>query len=114
MYMYSIPLLGHLGVSVHVHIRYPCTYVIIRYPCTHVIIRYLCTCTCTILSIRYPYEYDQTSSHQLRSSDDMQYSFSYFYYIIGETHVMSIDEVFGRLDTDLSGLGMGIGEWEWG
>ena len=78
----------------------------------HVIIRCICTCYHILYLIRYPYEYDQTSSHQLRSSDDMQYSFSYFYYIIGETHVMSIEEVFGRLDTDLSGLGMRIGEWE--
>ncbi len=87
--------------------------------CVHVHISLLGICVHVHASIRYPYEYDQTSSHQLRSSDDMQYSFSYFYYIIGETHVMSIDEVFGKLDTDLSGLGMGIGGMgmgigEWG
>ena len=52
---------------------------------------------------RYPEEFDRTSSHHLRSSDDMQYGFSYFYYVIGEKKSMTLHDVFIQLDTDLSG-----------
>ncbi len=48
-------------------------------------------------------EYDVTSSHKVRASDDMQFAFSYFYYLMSEKKSMVIEEVFHELDTDRSG-----------
>ena len=33
---------------------------------------------------KFSYEFEQTSSHRFRSSSDMQFAFSYYYYIIEE------------------------------
>jgi hypothetical protein len=59
--------------------------------------RWLCLC-------RFPDEWDETSSHRVRSSNDMQYSFSYFYYIMGQKLNVSAGDVFDEMDTDLSGV----------
>lgn len=52
---------------------------------------------------RYPDEFEATSSHKLRSSDDMQFSFSYFYFLMSERKVMDLSDTFLELDSDQSG-----------
>ena len=51
----------------------------------------------------YAEEFDCTSSHKLRASDDMQFGFSYFYFMIGERQELNIAETFREYDTDQSG-----------
>lgn len=55
------------------------------------------------ICFRYEDEFDKTSSHKLRSVDDMQFAFSYFYYIIEEKETLSLHDIFNKLDTDKSG-----------
>lgn len=55
------------------------------------------------LQERYPEEFDRTSSNKLRSSDDMQFSFSYFYFLMSERQEMDLERAFYQLDTDKSG-----------
>jgi len=52
----------------------------------------------------FPEEFDKTSSHKLRSSDDMQFAFSYNYFVIGQTKTLNVTKLFAELDTDNSGL----------
>ena len=52
----------------------------------------------------YAEEFDCTSSHKLRASDDMQFGFSYFYFMIGERQELNIAETFREYDTDQSGI----------
>uniref|UniRef100_F7AFG7 N-acetylglucosamine-1-phosphotransferase subunits alpha/beta n=1 Tax=Ciona intestinalis TaxID=7719 RepID=F7AFG7_CIOIN len=54
------------------------------------------------LQSNYPHEYDMTSSHKLRHSQDMQFAFSYFYYIMSELKQFNVSEIFDELDTDHS------------
>lgn len=56
------------------------------------------------LQSRFPEEFDRTSSHQLRSTEDMQFAFSYFYFLMGERKEMVVEEAFAELDTDGSGI----------
>ena len=51
-----------------------------------------------------PEEFDQTSSHKLRSSDDMQFAFSYNYFVIGQKKYPNVTEFFAEVDADHSGL----------
>ncbi|KAK9503928.1 hypothetical protein O3M35_010385 [Rhynocoris fuscipes] len=55
------------------------------------------------LQTKFQEEFTKTSSHRLRSRDDMQMSFSYFYYLISETVSISKSDIFDRFDTDNSG-----------
>lgn len=48
-------------------------------------------------------QFDITSSHQMRSSTDMQFAFSYYYYLMNEIKVIEVDEIFDEFDTDHSG-----------
>jgi UDP-N-acetylglucosamine-lysosomal-enzyme len=43
---------------------------------------------------RYTDEYQRTSSHRVRSSDDMQMAFTYFYWIIHAPRDFSLDELW--------------------
>ena len=52
---------------------------------------------------RFPEQWEATSSHRIRDSKDMQYSFSYFYYLMGVTESVPVEKVFDDMDTDLSG-----------
>jgi UDP-N-acetylglucosamine-lysosomal-enzyme len=52
---------------------------------------------------RFAAEWDVTSSHRVRSPDDMQYAFSYFYYLMGLQDTFSAATVFQQMDTDKSG-----------
>lgn len=52
---------------------------------------------------RFPEEWDVTSSHRIRSSNDMQYAFAFFYYLMGEPLEVTVDDVFDMMDVDHSG-----------
>ena len=54
-------------------------------------------------SASFPAEWDVTSSHRIRSSTDMQFAFSYFYYLMAEPDQTSVAEVFDEMDLDHSG-----------
>ena len=51
-----------------------------------------------------PEEFDQTSSHKLRSSEDMQFAFSYNYFVIGQKKDPNVTEFFADVDADHSGV----------
>ncbi|XP_068729613.1 N-acetylglucosamine-1-phosphotransferase subunits alpha/beta-like [Montipora capricornis] len=51
-----------------------------------------------------PEEFDQTSSHKLRRSDDMQFAFSYNYFIVGHKKSPNVTEFFAEVDADHSGV----------
>ncbi|XP_066593721.1 N-acetylglucosamine-1-phosphotransferase subunits alpha/beta isoform X2 [Prorops nasuta] len=48
-------------------------------------------------------EFRKTSSHRIRDSEDMQFAFSYFYFLTSEKETVQIGEVFDKFDTDKSG-----------
>jgi len=49
-------------------------------------------------------EWDATSSHQMRSPDDMQFAFSYYNFLISEQLNATIDDLFAEVDTDKSAV----------
>ena len=49
-----------------------------------------------------PY-FDETSSHKIRSENDMQFAFSYSYYVMDVPAVINMSSVFDELDTDATG-----------
>ncbi|XP_061181061.1 N-acetylglucosamine-1-phosphotransferase subunits alpha/beta-like isoform X2 [Saccostrea echinata] len=53
---------------------------------------------------RFPAEFGVTSSNKIRSRNDMQFAFSYFYYLMGVTRNRTAEEIFEELDTDKSGV----------
>lgn len=57
----------------------------------------------TRLTTRFYDAFDVTSSHKIRSSNDMQFSFSYYYYLMSEMESVTTDEIFDMFDTDNSG-----------
>lgn len=54
------------------------------------------------LQEKFPKEWEETSSHKLRSPKDMQFAFSYFYFLMSEEKDMSVEELFNLYDTDHS------------
>lgn len=48
-------------------------------------------------------EFTVTSSNRIRNYDDMQYAFTYFYYIVHEKVHVDIGDIFNVYDTDESG-----------
>ncbi|WAR03055.1 GNPTA-like protein [Mya arenaria] len=56
----------------------------------------------TELQARFPAEWEATSSHQVRHSKDMQFAFSYFYYLMGVKENVTAAQVFDEMDTDKS------------
>lgn len=52
---------------------------------------------------KFSKEWDETSAHKIRSPKDMQFSFSYFYYLMSATNNISISKIFDEMDTDSSG-----------
>ncbi|XP_054713569.1 N-acetylglucosamine-1-phosphotransferase subunits alpha/beta-like [Uloborus diversus] len=55
------------------------------------------------LTERFSTAFDVTSSHKIRSSNDMQFAFSYYYYLMSEIESVEINEIFDMFDTDNSG-----------
>lgn len=53
---------------------------------------------------RFPEEFDKTSFHKVRHSEDMQFAFSYFYYLMSAVQPLNISQVFDEVDTDQSGV----------
>lgn len=52
---------------------------------------------------KFEYEFKITSSHKVRNSEDMQFAFSYFYFLTSEKRNVPIEEIFDAFDTDKSG-----------
>lgn len=52
---------------------------------------------------KFEHEFKKTSSHRVRDSEDMQFAFSYFYYLISERRKATVGEIFDKFDTDKSG-----------
>jgi len=53
---------------------------------------------------KFAEEWDMTSSHQMRCSDDMQFAFSYFYFLMSEPLNSTMDDLFAEVDIDKSGV----------
>jgi len=51
----------------------------------------------------FPHQFDITSSHKIRSSDDMQFAFAYNYFLMSELREINSSEIFDRFDIDNSG-----------
>eukprot|EP00051_Salpingoeca_urceolata_P021146 m.326553 g.326553 ORF g.326553 m.326553 type:complete len:1341 (-) comp19743_c0_seq1:120-4142(-) len=56
------------------------------------------------LEADFPEEWAETSSHQLRSSTDMQFAFSYMYYMMSLERPFDLTEEFKRMDVDGDGV----------
>ncbi|KAK3907559.1 N-acetylglucosamine-1-phosphotransferase subunits alpha/beta [Frankliniella fusca] len=54
------------------------------------------------LQEKFPKEWEETSSHKLRSPKDMQFAFSYFYFLMSEERDVTVEELFNLYDTDHS------------
>lgn len=59
---------------------------------------------CMLCLDRFPEEFDKTSFHKVRHSEDMQFAFSYFYYLMSAVQPLNISQVFDEVDTDQSGV----------
>lgn len=55
------------------------------------------------LQDRFSEEFQLTSSHKIRQANDMQYAFSYFYFLMSRKRTRTVEEVFRSFDTDNSG-----------
>lgn len=51
---------------------------------------------------KFKFEFQKTSSHKVRDSEDMQFAFSYFYFLSSEKRKVPIEEIFDMFDTDKS------------
>ncbi|XP_053497848.1 N-acetylglucosamine-1-phosphotransferase subunits alpha/beta isoform X2 [Ictalurus furcatus] len=52
----------------------------------------------------FPEEFDKTSFHRVRHSEDMQFAFSYFYFLMSALQQLDVSQVFDEIDTDHSGV----------
>lgn len=53
---------------------------------------------------QFPEKWEETSSHRLRSGEDMQYAFAYYHFLIEQTKNFSVDETFAEYDLDENGV----------
>ncbi|KAL0122045.1 hypothetical protein PUN28_007081 [Cardiocondyla obscurior] len=51
---------------------------------------------------KFKLEFKKTSSHKVRDPEDMQFGFSYFYFLSSEKRRMPVGEIFDIFDTDKS------------
>lgn len=51
---------------------------------------------------KFDLEFKKTSSHKVRDPEDMQFAFSYFYFLSSEKRRVPIGEIFDMFDTDKS------------
>ncbi|XP_072340883.1 N-acetylglucosamine-1-phosphotransferase subunits alpha/beta isoform X1 [Scyliorhinus torazame] len=56
------------------------------------------------LHTMFPEAFDKTSNHKVRHSEDMQFAFSYFYYVMSALQPLNLSDVFDEVDTDRSGI----------
>ena len=54
-------------------------------------------------SLQQKFDFEKSSSNRFRSADDMQFAFSYFYYLHENREKVSPEEIFTSLDFDSSG-----------
>ncbi len=54
------------------------------------------------LQEKFQLEFDKTSSNRLRSASDMQYSFTYYYYVISELDNFDPSRVFDEMDLNMN------------
>ncbi|XP_031714770.1 N-acetylglucosamine-1-phosphotransferase subunits alpha/beta [Anarrhichthys ocellatus] len=52
----------------------------------------------------FPEAFDKTSAHRVRHPEDMQFAFSYFYFLMSAQQQLNVSEVFDEIDTDHSGV----------
>ncbi|CAG5927464.1 N-acetylglucosamine-1-phosphotransferase subunits alpha/beta [Menidia menidia] len=52
----------------------------------------------------FPEEFDKTSGHRVRHPEDMQFAFSYFYFLMSAQQHLNVSDVFDEIDTDHSGV----------
>uniref|UniRef100_A0A674NEJ3 N-acetylglucosamine-1-phosphotransferase subunits alpha/beta n=1 Tax=Takifugu rubripes TaxID=31033 RepID=A0A674NEJ3_TAKRU len=52
----------------------------------------------------FPLEFDKTSAHRVRHPEDMQFAFSYFYFLMSAQQRLNVSDVFDEIDTDHSGV----------
>ncbi|CAL8318384.1 unnamed protein product [Lota lota] len=52
----------------------------------------------------FPRDFDKTSEHRVRHSEDMQFAFSYFYFLMSALRQLDMARVFEEIDTDHSGV----------
>ncbi|XP_053720050.1 N-acetylglucosamine-1-phosphotransferase subunits alpha/beta isoform X2 [Synchiropus splendidus] len=52
----------------------------------------------------FPEEFDKTSAHRVRHPEDMQFAFSYFYFLMSTQQLLNVSDVFEEIDTDRSGI----------
>ncbi|KAL0962884.1 hypothetical protein UPYG_G00346720 [Umbra pygmaea] len=52
----------------------------------------------------FPDAFALTSSHRVRHPEDMQFAFSYFYFLMSALQQLNVSEVFDKIDTDHSGV----------
>ncbi|XP_076162648.1 N-acetylglucosamine-1-phosphate transferase subunits alpha and beta isoform X6 [Ptiloglossa arizonensis] len=57
----------------------------------------------TDMQKKFEHEFKKTSSHKVRNSEDMQFAFSYFYFLASEKRKVPTEEIFDTFDTDKSG-----------
>ena len=48
------------------------------------------------LQAKFPDEFDRTSSHKFRASDDVQYAFAYFWFLMEDTAAFDAQEFCRR------------------
>ncbi|XP_015515285.2 N-acetylglucosamine-1-phosphotransferase subunits alpha/beta isoform X1 [Neodiprion lecontei] len=55
------------------------------------------------MQVKFDKEFKKTSNHRVRDREDMQFAFSYFYFLTSEKFNVSIETIFDMYDTDKSG-----------
>jgi hypothetical protein len=56
------------------------------------------------LQHKFKQEFDKTSSNRFRTSTDMQYSFSYYYFVMSELDEFDKTKLFDEIDLNMNGL----------
>ncbi|KAH3745280.1 N-acetylglucosamine-1-phosphotransferase subunits alpha/beta [Pelomyxa schiedti] len=64
----------------------------------------------TEMQARWPEQWDLTSSHRFRDSRDMQFAFSYYYFLMSEVSEFNLTRLWETLDLDRDGV-LGKGEF---
>merc|ERR1739838_203393 len=60
-------------------------------------------CTNIMSELQSTFDFNQSSANKFRSANDMQYAFSYFYFLRESRRTVQLDEIFELIDTDHSG-----------
>ncbi|XP_062128145.1 N-acetylglucosamine-1-phosphotransferase subunits alpha/beta [Drosophila sulfurigaster albostrigata] len=57
----------------------------------------------TAMQERFQQQVLETANQKFRAASDLQYAFAYYSFLMSETHVLGVDEIFDEFDTDGSG-----------